>query len=90
MRPRTIWASLSPTKASTARRPGAMSVVSQTWLAQPCTLLASVRAASGKRRQHAAELDEIAIAIVPLVKQGEILVDLVDRHDGSAACIGNL
>jgi hypothetical protein len=41
-------------------------------------------------RHHSAELDEVAIAIVPLVEQGEILVDLVDRHDVSAARIASL
>src|SRR5436190_8367305 len=34
----------------------------------------------GERCQLAAELDHIAIAIVPLVEQGEIILDLVDRR----------
>ena len=33
-----------------------------------------------QRRQRAAKLDQIAIAVVPLVQQGEILDDLVDRR----------
>ena len=64
-----------------ARRAVRLDVVaSQTWLAQPCTLLASRAVAFGKRRERAAELDDIAIAIVPLVEQGEIVDDLVDRR----------
>ena len=58
------------------RRPGgavrARRVVSsQTWLAQPCTLLVSLRACSGSGASIAPELDHIAIAIVPVVEDGE-------------------
>ena len=44
-----MWASLSPSKLSTGPSPpfGFTEVESQTWLAQPRTLLASLRAASG-------------------------------------------
>ena len=55
-------------------------VASQTWLAQPCTLFVSVRSSSGSGVKRAAELDDIAIAVVPLVEQGEILGDVVDRR----------
>ena len=41
--------------------------ISQTWLAQPRTLLASC-ARFRQRRQRPAELDDIAIAVFPLVK----------------------
>ena len=34
--------------------------------------------AFGQRRQRAAELDDIAIAVVPLIEQREILNDVVD------------
>ena len=48
--PRTMWASLSPSNVSTGAAPGRggrAELASQTWLAQPRTLLASVRSASG-------------------------------------------
>ena len=84
--PRTIWASLSPSKFSTgpAAPFGLTEVASHTWLAQPCTLLASLRACFRQRRQRAAKLDQIAVAVVPLLQQIEILDDLVDRHGSSA------
>ena len=53
-------------------------VSSQTWLAQPCTLLASLWAAAGKRRQFPAELDQVAIAVVPVVEDREVVDDFVD------------
>ena len=40
-----------------------------------------------KRGERAAELDDVPIAVVPFVEQGEVVADLVDRHGahGSAA-----
>src|SRR5580700_10104790 len=83
IRPRTIWASLSPVKRSTGPPgpSGSILVVSHTWLAQPGTLLMSDRAASGSG-ERASQFDHIAIAVVPLFEQGEVLDDFVDRHDG--------
>jgi hypothetical protein len=66
------------TEHRTAAPFGRTLVSSQTWLAQPCTLLASLCAASGKRRQLAPKLDQIAIAVVPVVKDREIVDDFVD------------
>src|SRR5256885_9453027 len=37
-----------------------------------------------QRLEGAAELDNVAIAVVPLVEQGEILDDVVDRGHGLA------
>ena len=54
--------------------------MSQTWLAQPRTLLVSVRAPSGNSGKVAAKLDDVAITVVPLIEQLEIVDDLVDRH----------
>jgi hypothetical protein len=34
----------------------------------------------GKRRERLPELDEIAIAVVPLIKQGKIVYDLINHH----------
>ena len=48
---------------------GFTSVSSHTWLAQPCTLLASVRSVLRQRRERAPEFDHIAIAVVPLVEE---------------------
>ena len=49
IRPRTIWASLSPTKLSRGLPPlGSTLVESQTWLTQPCTLFAAERSAANK------------------------------------------
>ena len=68
------------TRASGPRRRSASRAVpSHTWLAQPCTLFASVRTSLRQRRERAAELDHIAIAVVPLVEDGEVLDDVVDR-----------
>src|SRR5512144_778348 len=35
-----------------------------------------------QRLQRAAELDDVAVAVVPLVQKLEIFPDLVDGHDG--------
>src|SRR5260370_35443525 len=44
--------------------------------------LVRVRAvALGQRAQASAKLDDIAVAVVPLLEQRKILDDLVDRHD---------
>jgi hypothetical protein len=49
MSPRTIWASLSPRRRSTGLPfERSLRLSSQTWLAQPMTLLWSVRASSGR------------------------------------------
>ena len=53
-------------------------VASQTWLTQPCTLLAALRASSGSGSSVAAELDDIAVAILPIVEQLEIGEDGID------------
>jgi hypothetical protein len=34
-----------------------------------------------KRSERTAELDDIPIAVVPFVEQGEVVADLVDRHE---------
>ena len=77
-----MCASLSPTndERRSAAPFGFTRVPSHTWLAQPCTLFVSVRSSSGSGVERAAELDHIAIAVVPLVEQGEILDDVVDRR----------
>ena len=83
IRPRTICASLSPANVSTgpSAPSGRTLVSSQTWLAQPCTLLASLCARLGKRWQFPSEFDQVAIAIVPIVKDREIVDDFFDiRH----------
>ena len=43
-------------------------------------LVGVVAGGVGQRRQRAAELDQIAVAVVPLLQKFEILDDLVDRH----------
>src|SRR5215470_8164097 len=43
-----------------------------------------------ERRQRSAELDDIAVAVVPLVQQGKILDDLVCRHGLASARSGGL
>jgi hypothetical protein len=43
-----------------------------------------------QRRKAAAELDHIPVAIVPIVQQGEILDDLVDRHGSGGAVLAAL
>ena len=76
-----MWASLSPRKLST--RPAGRvlaTVTSHTWLAQPRTLLASVRSLSVSGARLAAEVDHVAVAVVPLVEQREVLDDLLDRR----------
>src|SRR5690606_23480857 len=41
-----------------------------------------------QRRERAPELDHVAIAIVPLIENREILKDLVNRHCGAGALGG--
>ena len=78
-----MWASESPRNVSVPSACG--SVTSQTWLAQPRTLLASLRSAVGQRRQPAAEVDDVAIALLPVAEQLELGVQLVKRRgDGQA------
>ena len=38
-----------------------------------------------KRSECTAELDDVPIAIVPFVEQGEVVADLVDRHNARAS-----
>ena len=82
IRPRTMWASLSPTKCSRGSPPGACSllVASHTWLAQPRTLLASVLSDVRQRRQATPQLDDVAVAILPVVEKREIGADVSKRH----------
>ena len=81
--PRTMCASLSPRKVSRARRCAATLLTSQTWLAQPRTLLASVCSASESSGKRLAELDHVAVAVLPVVQEGEILDELVDGMFGA-------
>src|SRR5271165_5949679 len=34
-----------------------------------------------KQSERTAELDDITIAVVPFVEQGEVVADLIDRHE---------
>ena len=63
------------------------SLASHTWLAQPRTLLVSLLSASGSGGRRAAKLDDVAVAILPVVEQGEIGADCVERHGGCAASV---
>ena len=77
--PRTIWASLSPTKLRRGTRWfGLTLVASQTWLTQPCTLLVAFRSVSGNGWQFPAELDHVAITVLPVVEKIEIGNDLIE------------
>ena len=84
--PRTIWASLSPTNVE--HRPAAAVRLDRgrkPHLAGAALHLVGVAAGRFRqRRQRAAELDQIAVAVVPLLQQSEILDDLVDRCHRSA------
>jgi hypothetical protein len=59
-------------------------LASQTWLAQPCTLLSSHSSSRSNaiglrhRRQRAAEFDDVPVAVVPILQQLEIIPDFVD------------
>ena len=69
-----MWASESPRKR---RRPSLRSVTSQTWLAQPRTpvLLAPLRVAH--RLQSAAEVDDVAVALLPVAQQLELVGEFI-------------
>ena len=53
-----------------------------------CVTGGKVAVALGQRRQRPPELDDIAVAVVPLVQQGEIVEDLVDSSHSAIACGG--
>src|ERR1700733_11593958 len=84
--PRTIWASLSPSKVRMGlSAPLRLTVVSsQTWLAQPCTLLASLCAAADSGGTLPPQLEQIAVTVVPIVEDREIVGNVVDI--GEALC----
>ena len=87
MRPRTMWASLSPWKCSEAgagrRR---LSRGAEPDLARAAAHLIGVRSQSfGEGRQLAAELDQIAVAVLPVVEQGKVGADGFDRHGDAGA-----
>ena len=42
------------------------------------------------RVERAAELDDIPVAVVPIVEQREIVSDVVDRHDGPRSILRSL
>ena len=87
-----MCASLSPTNDRTGpcAPSGCTVVASQTWLAQPCTLLRSLRSRSSSGAKLAAELDHIAVAVVPIVEHREVVDDGVDMGGGAGRrCVGH-
>ena len=56
-----------------SRRSPQARVTSQTWDWQPLILCSSVFSASGNGRQLAAEVDDVLVAVDPVVEQGELL-----------------
>ena len=82
--PRTIWASLSPQKMSTGcrrRQNWSSSQARPGWRSPaPCWRRYGASPAAGA---CAAELDDIAIAVVPFVQQREIVDDVVDGRNMS-------
>ena len=76
--PRTMWASLSPWNSSTAGAPSPFAArrAGEPDLAGAAAHLVGVRAQRlGQRRQLAPQLDQIAIAVLPVVEQRKVRAD---------------
>ena len=83
MSPRTIWASLSPSKVRTGAPAGSgrSHRACEPDLAGAAAHLVGLRAQRvGQRRQRAPELDHIAVAVLPVVEEGEVRADGVERR----------
>ena len=87
MSPLTIWASLSPTKAE-HRAAGAVRLHrgrEPDLAGAALHLVLFMAVALVERRKLAAELDHVAIAVVPFVQHGEVVDDGVDRQGSRGA-----
>src|SRR6185437_9104349 len=82
MRPRTIWASLSPLKirhgAARRSRHGPQSQARPDWRSREPVRLRSRR--FRQRRQGAAELDHVAISVLPVIQELEVREDVREPH----------
>src|SRR6476619_2855045 len=86
MRPRTIWASLSPLKMR--RGPVGRDVDLSREPDLTGAAANSVRLRSRRFRQWrqgAAELDHVAIAVLPVIQELEVREDVLERHGSSSA-----
>ena len=73
-----MWASLSP-PAQHGLRPRTLDAALQPDLAGAALDLVGVAVRLwGQRGQHAAEFDEVAVALLPIVQKFEVRDDLVD------------
>src|SRR5262245_59907730 len=86
IKPRTMWASLSPWRGEggrLARRAGA-GLARQPNLAGAAAHLVGIRTqVVGQWRQRSAELDHVAVAVLPDIEEGKIRTDGIDRHSGA-------
>src|SRR5271156_3233933 len=92
MRPRTIWASLSPLKMRRGA-PGGRAIDLSREPDLTGAAANSVRLRSRRfrqRRQGAAELDHVAIAVLPVIQELEVREDVLERHGScSSSATGN-
>ena len=88
MRPRTIWASLSPLKirhgAARRSRHGPQSQARPDWRSREPVRLRSRR--FRQRRQGAAELDHVAIAVLPVIQKLEVRENVLEGHGLQLIC----
>src|SRR6476646_1609983 len=86
--PRTIWASLSPLKLRRGAAPGdgALDLSREPDLTGAAANFVRLRSRSFRQwRQGAAELDHVAIAVLPVIQEPEVREDVLERHGSSSA-----
>ena len=86
MRPRTIWASLSPLKMRRCAAPS-VDLSRQPDLTGAAANSVHLRSRRFRqRRQGAAELDHVAIAVLPVIRELEVREDVFERHRSCISC----